>query len=339
MFNRSPKMGWMAVVAACTAAAALCVAPVSNAKTDTSDGSIVEQRSCELPFASYEDWLTFIRDRHAASNVAWDESSFRVDKPAASFEALRKGAIECWRLVYRSDGLKVVAYVVQPHHGESQSLPAIIFNRGGNRDFGRLVFADLVDFARWADQGFVIIASQYRGSSGSEGRDEFGGADVDDVLNLFPIARQFGADMENIFMAGFSRGGLMTYLAISRGAKVNAAAVIGAPTDLSLEADARPEMQELYRELMPDFERRQRELLLARRVLDFADKLDAPLLILHGGADRRVPATQALALAQQLERAHRPYELVIYAQDDHALSQHTDDWRRRLIAWFRQHMK
>ena len=32
-----------------------------------------------------------------------------------------------------------------------------------------------------------MIASNYRGSPGSEGQEEFGGADVNDVLNLLPL--------------------------------------------------------------------------------------------------------------------------------------------------------
>ena len=45
----------------------------------------------------------------------------------------------------------------------------------------------MVNMARW---GYVVVASQYRGNDGGEGREEFGGADVNDVLNLLPVLEQ-----------------------------------------------------------------------------------------------------------------------------------------------------
>ena len=307
---------------------------------DAQDGRIVDQRPCHAPFATYDAWLAFVRERRATRRDVFAETAFRASYPQANFERLLDGTIECRALTYRSDGLNVAGFVLQPRGAAGRQLPAIIYNRGGNRDFGRLVFADLVDLAGWAEQGFVVLASQYRGGADSEGRDEFGGADVDDVLNLVPVARSLGSvDMHNVFMAGFSRGGLMTYLAIERGAPVNAAAVIGGPTDLARLAQQRPEMLRLFRELMPDFDRRGEEQLRARRPLGFAARLDKPLLILHGGADDRVPVDHALAIAQQLRQSSRAFELVVYAGDDHSLGNHLADSRRRVVEWFRRHMQ
>lgn len=314
--------------------------PLAVADSDAGNGAIVDRHPCNLPFASYEAWRTFIRERHDARGVAFDERQFQVTYPEASFARLRDGSVECWAITYRSDGLDIDGFVLHPRQRNSGALPAIVYNRGGNRDFGRLVFADLVELARWSAEGFVVLASQYRGGSQSEGDDEFGGADVDDVVNLFPVARSLGfVDMSNVFMTGFSRGGLMTYLAIERGAPVNAAAVIGGPTDLERLADARPEMLALFRELMPDFDRRRAEHLRARGAIGFTDRLDKPLLLLHGGADERVPVAQAQAMAQGLQRSHGRVELVIYAGDDHALSHNVDDSRRRVTDWFKSHLQ
>lgn len=314
-------------------------APATTA-SHVGNGSVVVRLPCALPFDTYEDWLSFIRESYLGRGAAFDEVEFRVTHSKANFARLRDGSVECWAMTYRSDGLDIDGFVLQPRQRNIGALPAIVYNRGGNRDFGRLVFADLVELARWSAQGFVVLASQYRGGSQSEGEDEFGGADVDDVLNLFPVARSLGfVDMSNIFMTGFSRGGLMTYLAIARGAPINAAAIIGGPTDLKRLADARPEMLGLYRAMMPDFDQRRTEHLQARSAIGFTDRLDKPLLLIHGGADERVPAEQALAMAQELQRTHGRYELVIYAGDDHALTHNTDDSRRRISDWFRRHLQ
>jgi len=58
----------------------------------------------------------------------------------------------------------------------------------------------------------VVITSQYRGTTGSEGSDEFGGADTMDVINCIPaLANWPSADTPRIGMYGISRGGMMVY--------------------------------------------------------------------------------------------------------------------------------
>ena len=34
---------------------------------------------------------------------------------------------------------------------------------------------------------YVVVGSHYRGNKGSEGKEEFGGSDVNDVINLIPF--------------------------------------------------------------------------------------------------------------------------------------------------------
>src|SRR4030095_14955865 len=96
-------------------------------------------------------------------------------------------------------------------------------------------------FYAYVSSGFVVIGSQYRGNDGGEGREEFGGADVCDVLHLIPLARALGyVDMHNVFMLGWSRGGMMTYLALKHEIPVNAVAVGGGLTDLVSEGKTSP---------------------------------------------------------------------------------------------------
>jgi hypothetical protein len=41
----------------------------------------------------------------------------------------------------------------------------------------------------------VVVASQYRGNGGGEGHEEFGGAEVHDILNLIPLAKSLGTSI------------------------------------------------------------------------------------------------------------------------------------------------
>ena len=103
--------------------------------------------------------------------------------------------LELLKIRYMSDGLKVTGFIYKPKDVTGKRLPAVIWNRGGVGEDTIISvenFPDLYEMHRYASEGFVVLASQYRGYDGGEGKDEVGGADLDDVLNLIPLARALG---------------------------------------------------------------------------------------------------------------------------------------------------
>lgn len=215
------------------------------------DSSVLEQTPCHLPFPTVDAWLDDVKQRNP------DLGPDRLRRIRAFFEPrftrVRQGAVSISRLVYSSDGHRVVAFLLRPRSTPGRRHPAIIYNRGGNRDFGALDLPSLLDLSGLVEHGYVVVASQYRGVDGGDGQEEFGGADVDDVLNLLPLlGRQRDVDTTRIGMMGWSRGGMMTYLALARTDRIVAAAVGAGLADLVESAKARPDLaQEVYAELMP----------------------------------------------------------------------------------------
>src|SRR4029453_3680791 len=102
--------------------------------------------------------------------------------------ASANGSIECLKIQYLSDGLKVVGFLVKPRDSGGKRYPVIIYNRGGVQDIGKIDAPNILDFYELAANGFVVLASQYRGNDGGEGLEEVGGADVADVVNLVSLA-------------------------------------------------------------------------------------------------------------------------------------------------------
>ena len=123
-------------------------------------------------------------------------------------------------------------------------------------------------------------------------------------------------------MYGESLGGMVTFQAIRRDFPVNAAAVFGAFADLEALIAFRPDVYQpaMLKQFLTDFDTRKDEIMKARSAIHWPEHLDAPLLIMHGGNDRSVSAGQSLALAEQLQKLGKTYELIIYAQDNHYLS-------------------
>lgn len=121
---------------------------------------------------------------------------------------------------------------------------------------------------------------------------------------------------------------------------MNALAVGGGLTDLVSEGKRRPALANVWRALSPGFEKRGEELLRERSAAYWAEQINVPVLLLHGGADwRSEPMSQALAFAKRLHELGKTYELIIYANDDHGLSLNRADSDRRVVEWFRRYMK
>ena len=88
---------------------------------------------------------------------------------------------------------------------EGRRYPVIIYNRGGLQDIGKIDVPNILDFYARAANGFVVLASQYRGNDGGEGVEQFGGAEVGDVVTLVSLASSLPyADPKNIFFYGLS---------------------------------------------------------------------------------------------------------------------------------------
>jgi len=328
----------------------LCVSSATAQHRPPENGAVVEQTPCAPNAATYEQFIEAFKRRQIVDveaatrdGVTIEPDSRLVSRLPSKDEYERRRAyagFECQRIKYLSDGLKVVGYIWRPRNTIGKKLPLIIYNRGGNREFSKLTPWMQYGFYDFVSSGFVVIGSQYRGNDGGEGREEFGGADVHDVLNLIPLAKSLGyVDMSNIFMFGESRGGMMNYLALTHNIPVSAAATIGGAVNLINGGKERSRMVNNYKELIPDFIQRSEESLRERSVVYWPEKVNTPVLIIQGGGDWRANPSQTLSLAQKLQGLGKTYELIVYARDNHGVAYNRDDANRRIIEWFRSYMK
>ena len=262
----------------------------------------------------------------------WSKIS-KNDKLTSDFEHLNK--LDFYFITYQSDSLKVKGILMEPK--KDGKYPVVIFNRGGNRDFAQLTVATLIMYtSKLAEQGYVIIGSNYREN------DEFGGKEINDVLNLTETVKEIKkADTNCIGMFGWSRGGMMTYLALQKSDKIKTAIVGNGPTDLFGTISDRPEMEsKVIAECVPNYLENKESELKKRSVIYWADELDknSSLLILCGTNDERVNPKQTHRLVEKLKEIEYNYELREF-ETDHFFSDKKTELNELVINWFNKELK
>lgn len=243
------------------------------------------------------------------------------------------GKVRLYSLRYQSDDCEVEGYTAFPPEGEGP-WPGLIYNRGGNREFGALRPASV---CRFAARGYAVFGSQYRGNCGGTGKEEFGGSDVGDVIRLIDMALELPCVRhEGIYMFGRSRGGMMTYLACARDSRIRAAAIGAGLADAFIMHDrfhdGEFDMREDCRELIGGTPYEMPEAYVARSAVCWPEKILPPVLILQGTDDWRVIPGQAYEMDRALTAAGKEHKLIIYPGADHSLE--GTSFMEDTLAWF-----
>ena len=336
----------MGVVLALVAPAVQAQSPVTATKPTlfSADESVLMQRSCYRgPFGDYQKWVSLVTKGNEKR-----AQSFRARFPEPVYQDYQ-ATLDCQWFTYEVDGVTVQGFAIIPRNASADKpLPVVIANRGGNSNRRHtLLFGTLMrSYMPLAKAGFIVIGSQYRGAQVwskrmkgkiDPGKDEFGGKDVDDVLALLPIVDgMINADSDRIGMMGWSRGGMMTYLAATRSDRIKAIATGAAPTDLAALLKTRPDMENVYKKFIPDYDTAPEKVLKARSVQHWTEKLpsDLPVMLLHGDADIRVPIEQSEQLVEKFKAKAQPYAYFRFPGGNHGLSKDQAAVQRKLAAWF-----
>lgn len=234
--------------------------------------------------------------------------------------------VETYSIRYKSDDCEVISYLSVPKKclEDKEAFPCIIFNHGGNREFGANEASDIAYMAE--SSGKIVFASQYRGVNGGTGKDEFGGDDLHDVIKLIDLCEKFSfVDMNQLYMMGISRGGMMTYMAIREDDRIKKGIVVAGLADAFMGYEQRPDMRKsVWEELVGGTPEELPEEYKKRSATYWADELKCPILIIHSRKDESVSYEQAEKMVKCLEEEKKEYKFVTYEDDIHGL--HPEDF-------------
>ncbi|MBU3012712.1 prolyl oligopeptidase family serine peptidase [Polaribacter vadi] len=250
--------------------------------------------------------------------------------------------IEFYKITYLSDSLEIKGFIAKPV--QKGNFPCIISNRGGTGNFGNWNETGIGFFlGKLASWGYVVVASQYRGNGGSQGKEEAGGKDINDVLNLLPTLNEIdNADTSRIGIEGASRGGMMTYLALKKTCEFKAAVVLAGAANSFKQLESRPEMEEhVFAKYIPNYQQNKEEELKARSAVFWADKIckTTPLLLMHGSADWRVKASESLELVNKLYEYKHPVRFMLFEGAEHGLREFRNQYFTQTKSFFDYYLK
>ncbi|MCX6140529.1 MAG: alpha/beta fold hydrolase [Candidatus Kapabacteria bacterium] len=277
-----------------------------------------------------------------SEQVQLPKSAVSMARRALSHEdALRFEAVTLHSITYTSNDLRIKGFLALPPGGEP-TYPAIVFNRGGSGPRGALTAETAMPLiGLYASWGYVVVASNYRGSGGSEGApEEWGAGDVDDAMALLPFLDSLEyVDKDRIGLIGGSRGGMMAYMMLTRTSRFRAAVTFGAPSRINAVQHSAYIRKTMMKHI-PAGSVEQDEAELRSAVL-WADKMssETPLLLQHGTNDVKVDPEHSLYLALELQRLKRPYKLIMYDNADHVLAGRRNESNADIRWWMETYVQ
>jgi dipeptidyl aminopeptidase/acylaminoacyl peptidase len=198
--------------------------------------------------------------------------------------------------------------------------PVLMFVHGG---------PTWLDLDRWqpevqayVDAGFAVAMVNYRGSIwyGREWRDtligNIGGPELEDVnAGLADLVARGIADPERAVVGGHSWGGYVTLLELGKHADLWRCGIAGVPVGDYEDGyeELSPLLQAYDRALLGGKEPKDLpELMRDRNPINFADDVQAPVLVLIGRNDSRCPYRQAMRYVEKLAERGHPHEVYVF---------------------------
>jgi len=251
------------------------------------------------------------------------------------------------------DGKQIPAKIYLPNgFDKTKKYPMIIFVHGAgylqnvingwNNYYREFMFHTIL-----TRKNYVVLDVDYRGSAGygrdfrTDVYDFLGGLDYEDHLDAIDYAvKNYAVEEKRIGVYGGSYGGFMAEMLVMRAPEKIAAAAALRPVADWKNYFASSAIYTTERLGFPD---KNPEAYRRSSPITYADKLQKPLLILHGLVDDNVHAQDSLQLIEKLIRSEKTqyFEAMLYPSENHAFSRPTSwaDEYERILTFFEKHLK
>ncbi|MFC6440959.1 S9 family peptidase [Bowmanella sp. JS7-9] len=232
------------------------------------------------------------------------------------------------------DGRKVPAYVTMPAVGK-KPYPTVVLPHGG--PWAR----DVVIYDEWsqllASHGYLVIQPQYRGSEGFgmdhwKAGDKKWGFEMQDDLDdaaLYLVEKGL-ADKQRLMMFGWSYGGYAAFAGSMRENNLYTCTVAGAGVSDLDRIGASINGSRFGRIL-------QGPTVKGVSPIEHVDKVNVPILVVHGDIDQRVPVEHSRLFVDKLKELNKDYKYLELKGADHFSNtlyyEHKTEFYNALLDW------
>jgi dipeptidyl aminopeptidase/acylaminoacyl peptidase len=287
----------------------------------------------ETPFTSDGARLLYNHDGPNAPNDLWvydfaAQSSRQITHSLVG-GVRGKDMVQPFLVHYPSQDGKwqISAFVYAPFNAERNGKnAAVVYIHGGPTAQTQNAFSKNIQYL--ANQGFFVIAPNYRGSTGygkefeDANRFDMGGGDLQDVISAAEWIKKTGfIDPKKVAVMGGSYGGYLSMMAVTQSPDMWAAGVPIVPfvnwfTEIQNED---PLLRQYDMATMGD-PMKDKARLHDRSPIYFVDQIKAPLLLLAGGNDPRCPHTEAEQVAAAIKKRGGVVEIKVYENEGHGFA-------------------
>lgn len=217
------------------------------------------------------------------------------------------------------DGKTIPAYLTRPN-GKGP-FPLIVMPHGGP------FITEVRDWDDWpqmfANNGYMVLQPQYRGSTnygldfyqsafidGGEGGGKMQDDKDDGVAHLVATGE---VDPDRVAMFGWSYGGYAALIAAAREPNIYQCVIAGAAV-----ADNNQQVN-YYRTRIEGSQRVEQLKFWDESIspIEEAEKVNVPMLIIHGSVDQRVPVSHSKKYVDELEKYGKNFEYIELENADH----------------------
>ena len=274
-----------------------------------------------------------------SSTLTNDNQAYFNDHPIAT---LRKSSLT-------RVGMEIESrLLLPPGFDESQKYPLIVNIHGGPHGSFYDAFNPVEQVL--ATAGYLILSVNPRGSS-TYGPDflkavlrDWGGEDYRDIMaSVDETCALPYVDAGRLGVYGYSYGGFMSSWAIGHDTRFGAA-VVGAPCIDLLGMYGTSDIGVSFGERQWGGLRKDNiDHYLEHSPLTYADKVETPVLLLHGESDHRCPIEQSEQYFVTLRRLGKEVEFVRFPGCSHAFlrtghPKMREEYLTRTLAWFNKHL-
>ena len=257
-------------------------------------------------------------------------------------------------MIYKTrDGREIAAYVTLPKEAAKGPVPLIVHPHGGPWLRNEYWEFD-AESQFFASRGYAVVQPEYRGAQGfgfehfKAGWKQWGLAMQDDLSDAVTHLATVGiADPKKVCIAGGSYGGYAVAMGLVKDPDlyrcgINVVGVTASQymnevtwTDFASSKSAERSLHKVVGHPVRDA-----AILAAGNAVEQASKIKAPMLMIYGLLDHRVPLINGERMRNALEKNGKLHEWVVYKDEGHGFLrfENRNDYYKRMEKFLRANL-